>query len=109
MANNPSDSLKYLGTDVVGVKETGKEGCYKGPLDFDRIFERFEKQREDELPTELRGKRAPVLVCVDAEGRIRRYDVALSIAGGTVDTGSTIRDHGNVASPEPLGPEERPR
>ena len=109
VANNPTDSLKYLGTDVVGVKKTGEEGCYKGRLDFDRIFERVDEQREDEFPAQLRGKRAPVLVCLDGEGRIRRYDVALSISGVSVDTKSTVRDYGNVASLEPLGPDERPR
>ena len=109
VANSPTDSLKYLGTDVVGVQATGDEGCYKGRLDFDRVFERVEEQREDEFPAELRGKRAPVIVCVDSEGRIRRYAVELSISGATVDSKSTIRDHGDVPSIEPLGPDERPR
>jgi hypothetical protein len=106
VANNPSDSLKYLGTDVVDVEESGESGCYEGKLDFDRIFERVEEGRESEFPEELRGYRAPVLVCVDDAGRIRRYDVDLSIQGTTVEVRSTISDHGEVPPLDPLGPAE---
>ena len=108
VANNPSDSLQYLGTDVVGVKESG-EGCYAGELDFDRVLQRVEEGRESEFPEELRGQRAPVLVCVDDEGRIRRYDVELTVQGTTVETKAVISDHGEVDPLEPLGPDERPR
>ena len=107
VANNPSDSLQYVGTDVVDVKENG-EGCYAGKLDFDRVFERVEKGREDEVPEQLRGQKAPVLVCVDDEGRIRRYDVELSVAGAKVDMRSTISAHGEAPALEPLGPDELP-
>ena len=108
VANNPSDSLKYLGTDVVDVREGDEEGCYEGTLDFDRVLERAEEGREDELPEDVRGLEAPVLVCVDGEGRIRRYDVELEVQGATVDLRSTLTDHGEAPSLEPLGPDERP-
>jgi hypothetical protein len=60
------------------------------------------------VPEGVRGLRAPVLVCVDGEGRIRRYDVELEVEGATVDVRSTITDHGEAPSLEPLGPDERP-
>ena len=53
VANNPTDSLQYVGTDVVDVSE-GDPGCYEGMLDFDRVFERVEEGRESEFPEELR-------------------------------------------------------
>jgi hypothetical protein len=109
VANRPSDSLKYVGTDVVDVEESGEAGCYEGKLDFDRVFERVEEGRESEFPEELRGHRAPVLVCVNGEGRIRRYDVELSFEGTTVEIRTTLSDHGEVPPLEPLGPAERPR
>ena len=109
VANNPTDSLQYLGTDVVDVQQTGNEGCYEGELDFDRVFERVEGGREGGLPEELRGQRAPVLVCVDSAGRIRRYDVELSVEGTTGKVRSMLSDYGQVAPLDPLGPDERPR
>lgn len=108
VANNPSDSLKYVGTDVVDVEETGEPGCYEGMLDFDRVLERVEEGRESEIPEELRGHRAPVLVCVDDAGRVRRYDVELSLEGTTIETKTTLSDHGQMAPLDPLGPAERP-
>jgi hypothetical protein len=107
VANNPSDSLQYVGTDVVDVTES-EPGCYEGMLDFDRVFERVEEGRESELPEELRGYEAPVLVCVDGEGRIRRYDVELSLQGTTLATRTTLSDYGRVEPLEPLGPAELP-
>ena len=109
VANNPSDSLQYVGTDVVDVEETGEAGCYEGMLDFDRVFERVEEGRESEIPEELRGHRAPVLVCVDGSGQIRRYDVDLSREGTTLEMRTTLSDRGQVAPLDPLGPAERPR
>lgn len=109
VANNPTDSLQYLGTDVVDVQQTGDEGCYEGELDFDRVFERAEGGREGDLPEELRGQRAPVLVCVDSAGRIRRYDVELSVEGTTGKVRSMLSDYGQVAPLDSLGPDERPR
>jgi hypothetical protein len=108
VANNPTDSLQYLGTDVVDVQQSGDEGCYEGELDFDRVFERVEEGREGELPEDLRGHRAPVLVCVDSAGRIRRYDVELSVEGTTGEVRSTLSDYGEVAPLDPLGPDELP-
>jgi hypothetical protein len=105
--NNPTDSLQYVGTDVVDVQET-EPGCYEGKLDFDRVFERVEEGRESEFPEELRGYEAPVLVCLDGEGRIRRYDVELSLQGTTVTTRTTVSEHGQLESLEPLGPAELP-
>ena len=84
-------------------------GCYEGELDFDRILERAEEGREGELPEELRGQRAPVSVCVDGQGRIRRYDVELTMQGETFTARTTLSDHGRVAPLAPLGPAERPR
>jgi hypothetical protein len=109
VANNPTDSLQYVGTDVVDVAEGDETGCYEGKLDFDRVFERVEEGREGEFPDELRGYRAPVLVCVDGEGRIRRYDVELVLQGTTLKTTTSISDHGEVAPLDPLSPTERPR
>ena len=108
VANNPSESLKYLGTDVIDVREASETGCYEGTLDFDRILERVERGREGEIPQGARGLEAPVLVCVDRQGRIRRYDVELETQGATVDLRSTITDHGEAPSLQPLGPKERP-
>jgi hypothetical protein len=108
VANNPTDSLQYLGTDVVDVRERG-DGCYEGELDFDRILERAEEGLEGEIPDELRGERAPVSVCVDGQGRIRRYDVELTIQGETFTARTTVSDHGRVPALDPLGPAERPR
>jgi hypothetical protein len=109
VANNPTDSLQYLATDVVGVSETDESGCYEGELDFDRVFERVEEGRESEVPEELRGQRAPVLICLDDAGRIRRYDVELSLQGTTAETQSRMSDYGEAPTLEPLGPDERPR
>jgi hypothetical protein len=109
VANNPSDSLKYVGTDVVDVEESGESGCYEGMLDFERVVRRVEEGGETEFPEELREYRAPVLVCVDSQGRIRRYDVELSVEGTTVEIETTLRDHGRVPPLEPLSPAERPR
>jgi hypothetical protein len=106
--NNPTDSLQYVGTEVVDVRET-EPGCYEGKLDFDRVFERVEEGRESEFPEQLRGYKAPVLVCVDGEGRIRRDDVELSLQGTTVKTSTTVSDHGQLEPLEPLGPDELPR
>ena len=108
VANNPTDSLQYVGTDVVDVTE-GEPGCYEGMLDFDRVFERVEEGRESEFPDELRGYEAPVLVCVDGAGRISRYDVELSLQGTTVTTSTRLSDHGRVEPLDPLGPAELPR
>jgi hypothetical protein len=108
VANNPTDSLQYVGTDVVDVARGDEAGCYEGMLDFDRVFERVEEGRESEVPEELRGYQAPVLVCVDGAGRIRRYDVELSLQGTTVKTTTSMSDHGDVAPLEPLGPAELP-
>lgn len=109
VANNPTDSLKYVGTDVVDVTEGDEPGCYEGSLDFDRVLERVEEGRESEFPDELRGHQAPVLVCVDGAGRIRRYEVELSLQGTTVATRARLSDHGRVAPLDPLGPDELPR
>jgi hypothetical protein len=109
VANNPADSLKYLGTDVVGVKRADEDDCYEGSLDFKRIFARVERGHEAEFPEQLRGKKAPVTVCVDGAGRIRRYDVGLSIEGAGLEVRSTLSDHGRAPALDPLGPEERPR
>lgn len=109
VANNPADSLKYLGTDVVGVKRADEDDCYEGSLDFNRIFAQVEPGHEAELPEQLRGKKAPVTVCVDGAGRIRRYDVDLSIEGAELEVRSTLSDHGRAPALDPLGPEERPR
>jgi hypothetical protein len=109
VANDPSDSLQYLGTDVVDVTEGNEAGCYEGKLDFDRVFRRVEEGREGDLPEELRGQQAPVLVCVDRAGRIRRYDVEISVRGTTIKTRSTLSDHGRVPLLDPLGPAELPR
>jgi hypothetical protein len=106
VANNPTDSLQYVGTDVVDVEEGDEAGCYEGKLDFDRVFERVEEGRESEFPDELRGYRAPVLVCVDGAGRIRRYDVELTLQGTTVKTATSMSDHGEVEPLDPLGPDE---
>lgn len=108
VANNPTDSLKYVGTDVVDVKEIDEDGCYAGKLDFDRVLERAEKGREDEL-SELRGQTAPVLICVDDAGRISRYDVTIEQGPSKVEFNSTISDHGRAPALEPLGSSERPR
>jgi hypothetical protein len=108
VANNPTDSLEYLGTDVVDVRERGN-GCYAGLLDFDRVLERAEEGGEEEIPDELRDQRAPVSVCVDGEGRIRRYDVELSIQGSTFTARTTLSDHGSAPALDALGPAERPR
>jgi hypothetical protein len=89
------------------VKASG-EGCYAGKLDFDRVFRRVEEGREDEIPDQLRGQKAPVLVCLDDEGRIRRYDVELAVAGAKIDMKSTISDHGEAPALAPLGPDELP-
>jgi hypothetical protein len=59
-----------------------------------------------EFPDKLRGYQAPVLVCVNGAGRIRRYDVELSLQGTTVKTATSMSDHGDVAPLEPLGPAE---
>jgi hypothetical protein len=109
VSNNPSDSLRYVGTDVVDVEESSEDGCYEGMLDFDRVFDRVEKGREGEIPQGLRGHRAPVLVCVDDAGRIRRYDVELSVEDTTVEIKSTLSGHGEVPPLDPLSPAERPR
>jgi hypothetical protein len=108
VANNPTDSLKYVGTDVVDVTEGDEPGCYEGMLDFDRVFERVEEGRESEFPEELRGHEAPVLVCVDDAGRINRYDVELSLQGTTVATKTEVSEHGQVEPLEPLGSDELP-
>jgi hypothetical protein len=108
VANNPTDSLKYLSTDVVGVSEGDEAGCYEGELDFARIFERVESGRESEFPEQLRRERAPVLICLDDAGRIRRYDVEMSIGGVTVDMKTTTSDYGSSPTLEPLGPDELP-
>jgi hypothetical protein len=105
VANNPTDSLQYVGTDVVDVARGDEPRCYEGRLDFDRVLERVEEGRESEFPDELRGYQAPVLVCVDGAGRIRRYDVELSLQGTTVKTTTSMSDHGDVAPLEPLGPD----
>jgi hypothetical protein len=109
VANNPTDSLKYVGTDVVDVTEGDEPGCYEGMLDFNRVFERVEEGREGEFPEELRGHQAPVLVCLDGAGRIRRYDVELSLQGTTVATKAKLSDHGRIPPLDPLGPDELPR
>ena len=109
VANNPADSLKYVGTDVVDVVQAKQSGCYAGRLDFGRVFERVEAGRAGEFPRELRGQRAPVVVCVDGAGRIRRYHVDLSLEGGRVEVNATISDHGRAPPLEPLGPGELPR
>lgn len=109
VANNPTDSLQYVGTDVVDVAESGETGCYEGKLDFDRVFERVEGGREDEFPPGLRGQRAPVVLCVDSAGRIRRYDVEISADDTTIKTSATISDHGRSPPLEALGRAERPR
>jgi hypothetical protein len=108
VANNPADSLKYLGTDVVDVKEGDDDGCYEGKLDFEKVFERVQEGRENEIPEQVRGQKAPVLVCVDDEGRIVRYDVSIAISGVELKAASTISDHGEAPSLDPLGPDERP-
>jgi hypothetical protein len=108
VANNPADSLKYLGTDVVDVRNAAEDGCYEGNLDFDRVFARAEPDREDEFPPQLRGQKAPVTVCVDDAGRIRRYDVELSMEPISIEVRTTLSDHGRAPSLERLGPEERP-
>jgi hypothetical protein len=107
VANNPADSLRYVGTDVVDV--TKENGCFKGSLDFDRVFERVEAGREAEFPEQLRGKKAPVTVCVDGAGRIRQYDVELDVSGAEVVVRSTLSDHGRAPALHPLGPDERPQ
>ena len=104
VANNPSDSLQYVGTDVVDVAESGETGCYEGKLDFDRVFERVEEGRASEFPEGLRGHHAPVVLCVDGTGRIRRYDVEIPGDGTTIKMSATVSDHGHVS---PLDPEER--
>jgi hypothetical protein len=109
VANNPSDSLQYVGTDVVDVTEGDENGCYEGRLDFDLVFKRVEEGREGDLPEGLRGQEAPVLVCVDRAGRIRRYDVDLSVDGTTVKTTARVTDHGRVRPLDPLGPAELPQ
>jgi hypothetical protein len=106
--NNPADSLKYLGTDVIDVKESEEEGCLEGKLDFDRVVARADAQSTEELE-EVRGLEAPVVVCVDGEGRIRSYDVELTVQDETVMMKSTLSDHGTAPPLEPLGPDERPR
>lgn len=108
VANNPTDSLQYVGTDVVDVSE-GDPGCYEGMLDFDRVFERVEEGRESEFPEELRGYEAPVLVCLDGAGRISRYDVELTLQGTTLRTSARLSGYGRLAPLDPLGPAERPR
>jgi hypothetical protein len=107
--NNPADSLRYVGTDVVDVKKVDASGCYEGRLDFDRIFKRVEPGRDSEFPDELRGERAPVMVCIDRAGRIRRYDVELSIALVKATVRSTLSNYGRAPALEPLGADERPR
>jgi hypothetical protein len=109
VANDPADSLRYLGTDVIGAKRADEDDCYEGSLDFNRIFARVEPGHEAELPEQLRGKKAPVTVCVDGAGRIRRYDVGFSIEGAELEVRSTLSDHGRAPALDPLGPEERPR
>jgi hypothetical protein len=109
VANNPTDSLKYLGTDVVDVRRGDESGCYEGDLDFDRVIQRVEAGREGEVPDQLRGLKAPVVVCVDSLGRIRRYDVELSVEGAEVKMTSTLTDYGRVPPVEPLSAGERPR
>jgi hypothetical protein len=108
VANNPADSLKYVGTDVVNVKESG-DGCYEGALDFKRILERADADRRDEFPQELRGLKAPVTVCADGEGRMTRYDVNLEAGGAKVELRSKVSDHGTAPALEALGPDERPQ
>ena len=109
VANNPADSLKYLGTDVVDVRTADQDDCYEGSLDFKRIFARVEPGREAEFPEELRGTKAPVTVCVDGAGRIRQYDVELDVSGAEVVVRSTLSDHGRAPALHPLGPDERPQ
>lgn len=107
VANNPADSLRYVASDVVGVESAGGD-CYEGELDFDRIRERAEPGRADGFE-ELDGLRAPVRICLDAAGRIARYEVDVSVGGDTVEVDSSLFDYGE---PPPLGPlsdAERPR
>ena len=93
---------------MVDVQEGDESGCYEGNLDFDRVLDRAEPGREDEFE-QLRGEQAPVLVCLDAAGRIRRYDVTFEVEGTEVEMRSTMSDHGRAPPLEPLGPNERPR
>jgi hypothetical protein len=108
VANSPADSLRYVGTDVVDVKESG-DGCYAGALDFNRVLDRAEEGRADEFPQELRGLKAPVTVCADAQGLMTRYDVTLETGGAKVVLRSKVSDHGTAPALEPLGPDERPQ
>lgn len=105
VANNPADSLKYVATDVVDLEDGPEPGCVRGLLDFDRVIERVEQGREDEVPEGLSGLKAPVVVCVDQQGRIDRYDVEVSAQGSTVDFRSTLSHHGTAPSVESLAPD----